>query len=336
MVSEASPEARFVAASLSVLCVRVTRSGVIVAANRHAEVLIGEALAGRPFEAMLPDLAGNPSFPAWLSDPAEPRVLTVRTASSVPKTLRVMVVPDGEDVVLFGEDDSDEQAKLGLELIDLNNDLNNLSRDLSLRNADLARVIKERDGLLRETHHRVKNNLALITSLMRIAAGRSLVPETRAVLGEMQTRIHSVTALNEALYKTARYTTVELADYLKQIANHLFRAQAPAGVRLHLDVQPVEVATARAVPCGLITNELLTNSLKHGFPEGRGGEVRVTLRREPDRVARLRISDDGVGLPPDLGERTRDSLGMQLVGDLVRQIGGSLAVGPGATFTIVF
>lgn len=198
--------------------------------------------------------------------------------------------------------------------------------------------LREKEALLQETHHRVKNNLALIVSLMRLTGGRSREAETKAVLQEMQTRIQSVILLNETLYKTARYSRVNLADYVKQIATQDFKAQNDrAGlVRLVFDVQPVEVATAQAIPCGLIVNELVTNSLKHAFPDGKAGEVAVDLRSNDDGDILLRVSDTGVGLPDDFRARQAASLGMQLVMDLVKQLHGTLEVGPGASFKITF
>ena len=338
ILPETGRAARFIEASVSVLRVCVSGEGTILATNAQAEALIGEPLLGLSWDRMLLNFAGTPVFSEWLKNPARPRLLSVRTAAGVPQTLRITVEKEGEDYILFGEVDSVEQARLGREVLELNGELNNLSRELAHKNAELAEGLREKEGLLRETHHRVKNNLALITSLMRLTAGRSVTPETKAALLEMQNRIHSVTVLNETLYKTASYTSVRLADYLKQIADHVFQAQAPKGgeVRLVLDLNPVEVATGQAIPCGLIANELMTNSLKHAFPGGRGGEVRMTLRTGSDGVTRLCVSDTGVGLPEDSAAKGGGSLGLQLVGDLARQLQGTLDVGPGTAFTVSF
>jgi|CXWL01.1.fsa_nt_gi PAS domain S-box-containing protein len=201
--------------------------------------------------------------------------------------------------------------------------------------------LRDKEALLKETHHRVKNNLALIASLMRLEAGRSRVAETKTALEEMQARISSVALLNQTLYQSGSYTTVQLADYLKQVATQVFRAQGPdsAAVRLALDLAPVEVQTAQAIPCGLIVNELITNSLKHGFADGSAGDVSVSLRRGTDGSVNIRVVDSGVGLPQDFATRRITSLGLQLVGDLSKQLRGSLDIGPagpGSAFTITF
>ena len=213
---------------------------------------------------------------------------------------------------------------------------------LRLRSAQeaLHESLKEKDALLRETHHRVKNNLALIVSLMRISAGRSREAETKTVLEEMQNRIQSVILLNETLYKTASYLRVNLADYLTRIAGQLLGANngRPGEIRLALDLDPVEVPTALAIPCGLIVNELLTNCLKYAFVDGRTGEVRLSLALEGEGRVRLSVADTGPGLPQDFDARRGRSLGLQLVADLVRQVAGELTIGkgPGASFTVRF
>jgi len=252
--------------------------------------------------------------------------------------LRVTVFEDASGYLLFGEVDAAEQARLGAEVLGLNRELADLSRDLAHANADLAQAVREREALLKETHHRVKNNLALITSLMRIEARRSSVPETRAILKEMEARVHSVVLLNETLYKTANYARVNLSDYLRQIATHVFEAHAPraGGVKLELELEPVHLETSQAIPCGLIANELITNSLKHGFPRGRSGEVRLSLHQEGKGDMRLRVSDTGVGLPDGFVVGNSDSLGLSLAEDLSRQLGGRLEVGPGATVSVTF
>lgn len=146
--------------------------------------------------------------------------------------------------------------------------------------AALAQSVREKEELIKETHHRVKNNLAMIVSLMRIGASRATETETKAVLKEMQTRVQSVVLLNEALYKAQNYTSVSLADYLSQTATQAFQVlnMRPHDLRLGLELDPVEALTAQAIPCGLIVNELITNSLKHAFAEKHTGEVKVSLK----------------------------------------------------------
>ena len=201
-------------------------------------------------------------------------------------------------------------------------------------------LLGEKEALLKEVHHRVKNNLQVISSLLSLEARRHLEPATQSVLKEMQGRIRSMAVLHETLYRAKNFARVDLAGYLREVAVKLFRAQNadPAAVRLVLELTTAEVELDQAMPCGLLLNELLTNTLKHGFPDGRHGEVRLGLQQTADGRVHLQVSDDGVGLSADLDLKNAQTLGLQLVTDLTKQLRGTLEIGPGpgASFSIVF
>jgi len=215
--------------------------------------------------------------------------------------------------------------------------------DLFTARHALQEALKAKTGLLNEVHHRVKNNLQVISSLLRLETGRTQVEETRSVLVDMQGRIRSMSLLHESLYRSGIFAQIELGDYLKRLATESFRSQArmDGTVQLVMDMAPCSVSLEQATPCALLVNELLSNCLKHAFPAGRHGTVRISLTPLPNDdtgVAPwcLRVSDDGIGLPADFENRRLQSLGMQLVSDLATQIGGALDIGPGATFTVTF
>lgn len=195
----------------------------------------------------------------------------------------------------------------------------------------LQASLQEKVALLNEVHHRVKNNLQVITSLLRLEAGRSSQPDTKAVLQEMQGRIRAMALLHETLYRAGIFASVDLASYLKQLATQAFRAQSNGAVRLRLLLDPVQVSMDLATPCGLLVNELIFNALKHAFPAGQGGEIVVALHVEPAAEGAapqwcLCVSDNGVGLPVDFEVRRAQSLGLQLATDLARQLGGALVI----------
>jgi two-component sensor histidine kinase len=205
--------------------------------------------------------------------------------------------------------------------------------------------LKEKVALLNEVHHRVKNNLQVITSLLRLEAGRSSQPDTQTVLKEMQGRIRAMALLHETLYRSGTFASVDLGAYLKQLTTQAFRAQSNGLVRLNLMLDPVQVSMDVATPCGLLVNELITNALKHAFVRGQTGELRIELNGLPatnDQSTRwcLQVRDNGVGLPADFEERRTHSLGLQLVSDLAQQIGGALEVvsepGSGSVFSVSF
>jgi len=199
----------------------------------------------------------------------------------------------------------------------------------------------EKEALLKEVHHRVKNNMQLITSLLRLEAGRRAEPGVREVLKDMQGRIQSMALLHETLYRSDRFAAVDLGFYLGQLASHTFRSLKPESgpVELELSMEPIQAGIDQAIPCGLLLNELVSNALKHGFPGDRTGKVHVELDLvQGGANARLTVRDTGVGLPSDFQMPRGLSLGLQLVSDLARQLGGNLVIepGPGASFSVAF
>jgi len=199
--------------------------------------------------------------------------------------------------------------------------------------------LHEREALLKEVHHRVKNNLQVVTSLLRLESRRSDLPATKAALKAMQERIRSMALLHESIYREGTFASIELGDYLRQLATQTFSAllAAPGTIHLCLELGAVQLGLDQALPCGLLISELLTNALKHGFPDGRMGEVCLELQSlDNDADWRLRVSDNGVGLPHDWVTKRQNSLGLQLVSNLASQCGGTLKIGPGPVFTVDF
>jgi PAS domain S-box-containing protein len=206
----------------------------------------------------------------------------------------------------------------------------------------LRDTLREKTSLLNEVHHRVKNNLQVITSLLRLESGRSSEENTKTVLNDMQGRIRSMALLHETLYRSGIFASADLAHYLKELATQAFRSHINSNggaVRLELDLHSVSVSMDQATPCGLIVNELISNCLKHAFPDGRSGVVKVSLISISEgKAVCMAVSDDGIGLPDDFAQRRERSLGLQLVDDLVTQIGGELSLKSdrGSAFTILF
>jgi two-component sensor histidine kinase/PAS domain-containing protein len=205
---------------------------------------------------------------------------------------------------------------------------------------EMRAAIAEKTALLNEVHHRVKNNLQVITSLLRLESTRNGQPATKAVLDAMQGRIRSMALLHESLYRSGTFASTDLGSYLRTLCQQSFRAQAENSglVRLELDLAMLRVNIDMATPFGLLVNELVSNCLKHGFPDSRSGTVCVALRCVEGDLWSLSVSDNGIGLPSDFDARRETSLGLQLVSDLVKQIGGELTTGSemGSRFDIRF
>lgn len=178
----------------------------------------------------------------------------------------------------------------------------------------LLALLQEKETLLAEVHHRVKNNLQVIISLLKLQAADIQDEKARAAFVESQNRIRAMALIHERLYQAPDLARFDLAAYIRELANGLFQAYvtSPALITLEVNVQNVHLELDQAVSCGLLLNELLVNSLRHAFPDGRSGRVRVELYPQNDQIV-LVVADDGIGLPPDLHPETSPTLGLQLV-----------------------
>jgi PAS domain S-box-containing protein len=189
------------------------------------------------------------------------------------------------------------------------------------------RALEEKDVLLKEIHHRVKNNMQVILSLLELQALHAHDPDTAAVLSESQHRIKSMALIHEVLYQTEHLASIAMRPYVERLMTHLVTAYgvSPERVRPVIDVREVYLNLDTAIPCGLLINELVSNAFKHAFPEDRRGEVGVRLEADGPGTWQLRVYDTGVGLPPG-AEQAPGRLGLQLVQALVEQLGGRLDV----------
>jgi two-component sensor histidine kinase/FixJ family two-component response regulator len=190
----------------------------------------------------------------------------------------------------------------------------------------LSEALAAKDVLLREVHHRVKNNLQTISSLLNMQA--ELLPDlaARYALRDAQRRVHSMALIHEQMYGDKDMDEVDFGEYARRLARDLFESfGAAAGrVSLRFAFDPVSLAMDQMIPCGLILNELITNSLKYAFPAERTGEILVSLRCEAGRTVTMTVADDGIGLPPGVEARRSKSLGTRIVEILTGQLGGNL------------
>jgi PAS domain S-box-containing protein len=200
--------------------------------------------------------------------------------------------------------------------------------------------LQDKEVLLKEIHHRVKNNLQVISSLLNLQSQTLQDAEAVLAFRDCQARIHSMALIHEVLYQSSSLAQVNLADYIQRLAEDLLHAYhvEPERIRLALEVDEVWLSAEKAMPCGLILNELLTNCLKHAFPAGRSGDIRVILRGEAGAPVTLMVGDTGVGVPAEVDFRDTESLGLQLVCLLTEQLGGTMALegSDGTAFTIRF
>jgi two-component sensor histidine kinase len=185
-------------------------------------------------------------------------------------------------------------------------------------------LVRHKEVLLREINHRIKNNLQVIASLINLQTDRARLPETRRELGSIARRVRALNVVHDRLHPALTDGAIDLASYLEQLCAHLpaVLGYTDRHVRILPHLQSMMVKAGAAAPVGLILSEALTNSLKHAFPDGDGGTVRITLERDGSERAVLEVADDGVGLPEtdDL-----DGVGLNLIEALAGQIAAELS-----------
>jgi PAS domain S-box-containing protein len=214
------------------------------------------------------------------------------------------------------------------------------ARLLRTRQGELARNLREREVLLQEIHHRVKNNLQVISSLINMQVRQLELGSSRDALEQCQTRVLAIALIHEKLYQSKDYSAVHFAEYARSLAASVFHALGVSAshVTLELAIEDIPLGVDRAIPCGLVLNELITNALKHAFPAQGKGTIQVALSRVDGGRIRLRVSDDGPGIPPGFDIQRATSMGLQLVCTLAEQLEAELVVASegGAVFQLTF
>ena len=201
--------------------------------------------------------------------------------------------------------------------------------ELKIAEEKIKSSLQEKEILLKEVHHRVKNNLQVISSLLHLQSKYIKDRKAFEMFQDSQDRIRSMALVHEKLYRSGDFVRVDFAEYLKSLANNLYRAHSidPDRIKLSLNISDISMSVDFAIPCGLIINELISNSLKYGFPPSynQGGEIRIDLTSSHDNVVDMVVSDNGVGLPSGIDIRKTNTLGLKLVTTLVdNQLEGNI------------
>lgn len=211
--------------------------------------------------------------------------------------------------------------------------------DLKETQIKLEQALDEKDLLMKEIHHRVKNNLMIISSLLNLQSSYIEDEDARDVFRESQNRAKSMAMIHERLYQSTDLKNIDFGDYIQKLTTDLYRTMVsdPERIKLYIDADDVKIDINTVVPLGLIVNELVTNSMKHAFSNNESGFIKVELHNKNDKIV-LRVSDNGVGFPEDIDYKNTGSLGLQLVNSLTNQIQGEIKLekGPGTIFTITF
>jgi PAS domain S-box-containing protein len=204
----------------------------------------------------------------------------------------------------------------------------------------LKASLKEKELLLKEIHHRVKNNLLVVSNLLEFQADYAEDSHLIKVLEDSQNRINSMALIHEKLYRSADLDKINFGDYLEDLADNLFQSYNinESRIQFEFDIEPILLNVETANPCGLIVNELLSNTLKHAFPDGRHGKVSLMLHQDANYRITLIVRDNGIGFPRNLDFHNLESLGMELVCTLTEQLEGTLELEPipGTSFKLTF
>jgi two-component sensor histidine kinase len=201
-------------------------------------------------------------------------------------------------------------------------------------------ALKEKEVLLKEIHHRVKNNLQVISSMLSLQSRTAKDQEIMEMFQESQNRVRSMALIHERLYRSRDLSRIDFSEYIQDLVTRLvYSYSAYSGpVTLKIDADDVFLGVDTAIPCGLIINELLSNSLKYAFPDGREGEIRVEMSAHRNGRLTMIVGDSGVGFPKGLDFRNTETLGLQLVDSLVAQLDGAMELhtNGGTEFKITF
>jgi PAS domain S-box-containing protein len=251
------------------------------------------------------------------------------------------------------------KRKLALEALertkrDLEKRVEERTADLSKANEELRKEIKHREEtqelmnnslkekvvLLREIHHRVKNNLQVISSLLNLQSAYISDKKSLEVFRESQNRVRSMALVHEKLYRSKSLNKIEFSDYIKSLVRDLFDSYNVDNNRISFssDLEGTFLKIDTGVLCGLIVSELISNSLKHAYPDGRKGNIYISMHSNSSKKYKLIVKDDGVGFPQDIDFRNTESLGLQLVTSLTDQLGGEIELERNGTtqFEITF
>jgi len=211
--------------------------------------------------------------------------------------------------------------------------------ELKEAEAKLRKNLAEKETLLQEIHHRVKNNLQLVVSLLRLQISELADETSINALVDTVNRIHSMAFIHEQLYRSEDFSNIQFNWYIESVLRELTQFhRSGSRIRIDKDLIELNLDIKIAIPCGLILNEAVTNALKHGFPEQRKGLIKVVLEPYQDDRHCLKVSDDGKGLPEGMDPASASTLGMRLMHLLAEQIGGTLSVTrrKGTTVSIIF
>lgn len=303
--------------------VMIDQDGMMVLVNAQTERMFAysrEALIGRRIEMLVPERfrQGHCAYRSSYFTSPQPRPMGI-----------------GRDLAGCRADGSEFPIEIGLNPIETEAGVMVLASiiDITERRRAQQRLedaLREKTVLLNEVHHRVKNNLQVITSLLNLQADYATDPHFKEILGESSNRVKAMALTHQLLYERKDFSKLDLGDYLDRLLRSVRSSYRELGDRIELQFkpqkEPVLLDLHRSIPCGMLINELVTNAYKHAFVGGRRGEIRVAVELDAEDQIVLSVADNGVGLPAGAESSSASSLGLQLVRLFASQVHGSLEV----------
>lgn len=299
----------------------VDGAGRIIKANAQTEAMFGflrEELVGQTVEMLIPTRYAAQHVGRRSGYLAAPRTRTM-----------------GAGLELFGRRKDGTEFPVDIMLSPLDVEYHPLVlgvvRDVTERKRFETQALQAREMHLKEVHHRVKNNLQVISSLLYLQSTHTTDTKVLELLTESRNRVNSIALIHEKLYRSEGMVRLDFGAYVGDLVANLFGAYGINGekLRARTQIDNVFLEVDTAIPLGLVINELISNALKHGFPDGRGGHVWIEMESTGPRAFRLVVGDDGIGLPAGFDWRTSSSLGLRLVNDLTRQLEGVVETNDG-------
>jgi len=311
----------------------VDSSGNIVIVNTQAERMFGysrEELLGKPIEILVPRRY------------EQSHVAQRDAYINAPRTR-----PMGAGRALMGRKKDGTEIPVEISLSPLETEsgtlITSIIRDITEHRTAEERIkasLREKEVLLREIHHRVKNNLQVTSSLLKLQSSYIQDAVSKEMFSESQNRIRSMALVHEKLYQSTDLSRINMSDYAESLALLLMRSFGVSTDQIQLKVSRSDVLLTieTAIPCGLILNELVSNSLKHAFDNAAGGVIEVSVDKHTEREVALTVADNGKGLPADLDLEKAETLGMRLVRTLAEQLDGRIEIGrqSGTRITVIF
>lgn len=253
----------------------------------------------------------------------------------------IFLAPDSEsipvNVQIYPVKSDDEIVGILIYATDITSDV--LLEELVQESSLLHKAVADKEMLVREIHHRTKNNLMIMASLFSLTSGDIEDEDAKAIFTQAHSRVKSMALIHEKLYRSSDLKYINFGDYIRNLAGDLFNSFLieSENLQLIMEVEDLKMHINTAIPIGLILNELLTNSIKYAFPNREPGKIHITFYKNTSHYV-MTVADDGVGLPPDLDIDHCDSLGLQLVKNLIEQIQGEMIVNhdSGTEITIYF